>query len=501
MALNFDINLIPAMQPPPGVQPNFVDPVTMYPAVLGVAIATIIPMTISIAIRIFTKAYLLRDMRIEEYFALIASAGIIVWDAMFVSVSYDGFSRHLWDVRAVDVHHLSYMNYTAEISNAFTMFFAKASILLQLKRLFCVGERTPIYWSIHILLFLNTAYAISAMFTFIFQCSPREKTWNPLMEGQCINIAAAVIAQGCVNLFLDLGILITPIWAIWHLQLPMKRKLGISAVFGVGIVTCAIAAVGVSLRVPLLTDGDLTWIITKVGIWAMVEYFGTILVGCMPTFPRFVKYIRGRDGDLPGPSTGASKSKSNKSLPRPGTGNSNLHGPGRTVPFGTTENAKRNTFGSSGPRSLKKARGSMESIDNMETGMDMDMMDMNHGAREIDVERGLDNDGENNNGGARVGIAITTSEESVNRWCGHAGDDRDGRVVEPEDDRRYVPLQQGQGHGQFGSYRDRVGVGMQKPPLTTASGSSNGSLEGAMGGHGRQGDDLDWSPLSSGRSG
>jgi len=29
---------------------------------------------------------------------------------MFVSVSYDGFSRHLWDVRAVDVHHLSYVS-------------------------------------------------------------------------------------------------------------------------------------------------------------------------------------------------------------------------------------------------------------------------------------------------------------------------------------------------------------------------------------------------------
>jgi len=31
--------------------------------------------------------------------------------------------------------------------------------------------------------------------------------------------------------------------------------------------TCAIAAVGVVFRVPLLSNGDLTWIISKVGIW------------------------------------------------------------------------------------------------------------------------------------------------------------------------------------------------------------------------------------------
>jgi hypothetical protein len=56
-----------------------------------------------------------------------------------------------------------------------------------------------------------------------------------LLEGQCIDVAAAIVVQGAVNLFLDLGILITPLWAIWRLQLPMKRKIGISAVFGVGI--------------------------------------------------------------------------------------------------------------------------------------------------------------------------------------------------------------------------------------------------------------------------
>ena len=38
--------------------------------------------------------------------------GIITWDAMFINVSADGFSRHLWDVRFVDVSHLSYVRPT-----------------------------------------------------------------------------------------------------------------------------------------------------------------------------------------------------------------------------------------------------------------------------------------------------------------------------------------------------------------------------------------------------
>ncbi|KAK3324969.1 hypothetical protein B0H66DRAFT_587829 [Apodospora peruviana] len=301
----FSIDDIPAMQPPLGVQPNFDNPETLHPVVVGVAIATMIAMVIVVGIRIFTKAYLMREMKVEEYFAIIATAGIIMWDSIFIHVSYGGFSRHLWDVRLVNVEHLAYVNYLAEISQALTMFAAKCSILFQLKRLFCPGQsRNAVFWALHVLLFLNAAYYLSAVFTFMFQCIPREKTWNRLLEGQCIDVAAATVVSGAVNLFLDLGILVVPIWAIFHLQLPMKRKLGISAVFGVGIVTCAIAAVGVVLRVPLLSDPDLTWIITKVGIWTMVEYFGTILVGCMPSFPRFFLYLRGRD-----PSTAASASK------------------------------------------------------------------------------------------------------------------------------------------------------------------------------------------------
>ena len=35
--------------------------------------------------------------------------GIITWDSMFVYVSSNGFSRHLYDVRLTDVPNLSYV--------------------------------------------------------------------------------------------------------------------------------------------------------------------------------------------------------------------------------------------------------------------------------------------------------------------------------------------------------------------------------------------------------
>lgn len=63
---SFDINSIPAMAPPPGQTSNFDNPETMHTTVLAVAIATIGLMTMGVAVRVFTKGFIMRDMKIEE---------------------------------------------------------------------------------------------------------------------------------------------------------------------------------------------------------------------------------------------------------------------------------------------------------------------------------------------------------------------------------------------------------------------------------------------------
>jgi hypothetical protein len=115
------------------------------------------------------------------------------------------------------------------------MLFAKYFILIQLKRIFCTrSNRGAVWWALHALMVATIIYYTSSFFTFLFQCWPREKIWNPMVEGQCVDNNAAILSAGLINLILDFGILLTPIWALWHLQLPLKRKLGVIAIFAVG---------------------------------------------------------------------------------------------------------------------------------------------------------------------------------------------------------------------------------------------------------------------------
>jgi hypothetical protein len=115
------------------------------------------------------------------------------------------------------------------------MLCAKYFILIQLKRIFCTsGIKGPVWWALHTLIAATAIYYVSCFFVFLFQCVPREKIWNPMLDGTCVDQNGAVMSAGTINLALDLGILVTPIWAIWHLQMPLKRKLGVISLFAVG---------------------------------------------------------------------------------------------------------------------------------------------------------------------------------------------------------------------------------------------------------------------------
>ena len=64
------------------------------------------------------------------------------------------------------------------------------------------------------------------MFFDAFQCSPREKIWNPLITtGHCYNGNAIYEACGIFNVLSDFAILIIPMPSVWKLNMSLRKKL------------------------------------------------------------------------------------------------------------------------------------------------------------------------------------------------------------------------------------------------------------------------------------
>ncbi|KAH8594969.1 putative integral membrane protein PTH11 [Bisporella sp. PMI_857] len=257
-----------AMPPPLGIESNFDNPPSLHAWTLGVGITCMALMTLAVSIRTYTKAVILRDMKHEDYVAIFALVGFLAWGGIYIYLSAIGLTRDLWNIRAIDMPHILYLCNVFQVIYPPAMGAAKYFICIQLKRIFCPQGlvRGAVWWALQILIGATFIYYVSCFFTFMFQCVPREKIWNPNIDGRCIDNQAGVLSAGLINLLLDLGLLIVPIWAIWHLQMPLNRKLGAITIFAVGIL--------------------------------FAELAGTMVVGCMPMFPRFYEHTRFLKGPL-----------------------------------------------------------------------------------------------------------------------------------------------------------------------------------------------------------
>ncbi len=134
-------------------------------------------------------------------------------------------------------------------------------------------------------------FYIAVLFVAVFACWPREKIWDPLVPGKCVNAPAVLITTSAINAATDLVILFLPIVSVWKLQMGSHKKWGVSAIFATGsfAVICSIMRVVNSIQ--LVGKQDLTFLLVDQGLWANGELGSGIIAGCMMSLPQFYRSI------------------------------------------------------------------------------------------------------------------------------------------------------------------------------------------------------------------
>ena len=97
--------------------------------------------------------------------------------------------------------------------------------------------RTPrkLFYFVQGLILFNILYYTVDVFLVIFQCTPLEKVWNPDTPGHCIKKSVILLRSAVANVFTDVFIAVLPVKIIWGLQMPIRRKISVTAVFATGL--------------------------------------------------------------------------------------------------------------------------------------------------------------------------------------------------------------------------------------------------------------------------
>ncbi|KAH6637888.1 hypothetical protein C7974DRAFT_451058 [Boeremia exigua] len=285
----------PALEPPPGVKPNFKNPDNLSHPELAVLQLTIT--TLVVWMRIFTKIRVLKRVLAEDYWLIIAWICFVAFHVIVFMFEALPLGVHQWDltVRRAIVH--AKMFHIAVAIYSLIIIPLKVSLILQIRRIFLPHDcslhaRPLVLWVIDGFLVLNVMFYI-ALFLFQFlACRPLAHAWNPLIPGTCVSNKMVVhIVSAAINTASDLIIVILPQPIIWRLELGRRRKWGLSAVFLLGTLACAASSVRLYHTVRLYHATDQTYRGALMGKWAEPELTFGFLAACLPVLPAFVKHV------------------------------------------------------------------------------------------------------------------------------------------------------------------------------------------------------------------
>ncbi|EXJ71951.1 uncharacterized protein A1O5_04453 [Cladophialophora psammophila CBS 110553] len=164
----------------------------------------------------------------------------------------------------------------------FTLYSVKFAFLCLYRRLMTgIPVYMKLWWAAAGFCILTLIGCVVSNFT---SCHSMHAWFTPGLCAEKRDVRAQIASlyyAYAVDVLSDLFIMFLPLRLIWNLQRPTAQKVGIGALFCVGLICIIFATIRV-VQIGVKTQGHSTPSSSWLALWAIVESAVTIMVGCCP---------------------------------------------------------------------------------------------------------------------------------------------------------------------------------------------------------------------------
>ncbi|KAF4966450.1 hypothetical protein FZEAL_10657 [Fusarium zealandicum] len=300
------------IDPPPGEVRDIHQPHEAVPLITVAAV--FFPLaTISMAVRVYTRAALVHKLSFDDYLMILAWVLLHLcqlWNAsinvlllvrytvqpmstvLTVIVLNYGMGKHLWNVPFTpDLYpNFSLNNVLAAIFFCAATGLAKGSILIFYLRIFPMRTAQITVW---IAFTFIIGYSAASVLVNVFACNPIQGSWAPehVETAICINRPVFYFAQAGMGIFADIITVLIPVPWLKTLMLPKKQKIGVGILLTMGAFVCVVSVIRLQSLNVLLHDLDLTHNTVMALMWCNLELNLSIIGGSMATMKPFLRMV------------------------------------------------------------------------------------------------------------------------------------------------------------------------------------------------------------------
>ncbi|KAI0380258.1 hypothetical protein F5Y04DRAFT_102200 [Hypomontagnella monticulosa] len=211
-----------------------------------------------------------------SFVAMLAMEGTTFW-AIHNGLGYPTATLE-WPQIAVQIKLLVSAFWTWTIATA----SCKLAILCLYLEIFRMNK--PFRVVVWILMACTAIYVPVFIAFFMTQCDPVWAAWDQVLsQTNCRPRQVHQLISVAVNLVLDLGVVVAPLPIIWGLQMQTSKKVGVSAVFGLGTLVIAIMIWRLVTTATPDDNADLVYDLYILALQSHLELWLGILAVNIPT--------------------------------------------------------------------------------------------------------------------------------------------------------------------------------------------------------------------------
>ncbi|KAM0525736.1 hypothetical protein ACHAPE_000447 [Trichoderma viride] len=275
-----DLCKIPAAVPPPGVIPKLGGPAPLAPAIVAVSAVMLAFSTIFIVGRVWVN---IRKLKTADWFAIIGYVLSVAYIGLIFSILK--YAGHQWNAPACWFTG-NYMKilFAQGMLVGPIAFFAKSAILLLYLQIFIAHTdmRIAVYVGI---VFTGLVYWVTIPLEIAINAPHPGDTWADLLiNGQVQKLLPWGVVQGSLAVVIDLYIFILPLPVLWRLNMSLRKRIAVCAVFFTALMGVIASVIGLIFRAQLLSTEDIIYTQNKCFICVIVENSIALIVGSVPAW-------------------------------------------------------------------------------------------------------------------------------------------------------------------------------------------------------------------------
>ncbi|KAF2703400.1 hypothetical protein K504DRAFT_473966 [Pleomassaria siparia CBS 279.74] len=193
--------------------------------------------------------------------------------ALFLSSAQHGAGRHNYYIVASEQITTQHLLFTSTLLWAPCMMFIKISIACMLLRMKQTRAWQIFLW---VMIAIQIASCVASVIFQLIQCVPLAAIWNPMghPDATCVKLSSAFISiyvNSGIVLPTDLVFAMIPMTFIRKMQRPLREKIVLTMLMGLGIFATAASVVKTTLVPHYGITGDSIYDAVDLTLWSMLE--------------------------------------------------------------------------------------------------------------------------------------------------------------------------------------------------------------------------------------